>query len=174
MRLKFYAAVSLWYLLVAPITMQAQNLLNPRTQPQFVNPLPIPSVIDARNGGTFAISISQFQQNLGLVNPTNGQPMITTVWGYNRSYPGPTLLVKKDVPIDIFWLNNLIDASNKPLPHLLPVDESIPWAFTGTTNWQKYGVPIVTHVHGGHSESASDGLPLAWYTPGFSKKGSGF
>ena len=48
----------------------AQILLNPGTQPQFVNPLPIPSVIDGRNGGTFTIGISQFDQWLGLIDPT--------------------------------------------------------------------------------------------------------
>ena len=34
----------------------AQNLLDPKTQPQFVNPLPVPSVVDGRNGGTFTVS----------------------------------------------------------------------------------------------------------------------
>jgi spore coat protein A len=29
-------------------------------------------------------------------------------------------------------------------------------------------------VHGGHSESASDGLPEAWFTPGFTLKGKDF
>jgi spore coat protein A len=35
-------------------------------------------------------------------------------------------------------------------------------------------VPVVTHLHGGHTESASDGLPDAWFTPNFSLKGRGF
>jgi len=34
----------------------AQNLLDPKTQPQFVNPLPVSSVVDGRNGGTFTVS----------------------------------------------------------------------------------------------------------------------
>ena len=34
------------------------NLLGPSTQLKFVNPLPIPTVIDGRNGGTFTISIN--------------------------------------------------------------------------------------------------------------------
>jgi hypothetical protein len=32
------------------------NVLDPKTQPQFVNPLPVPSVIDGRNGGLFTVA----------------------------------------------------------------------------------------------------------------------
>jgi len=155
-------------------TTKAQSLLNPRTQPQFVNPLPVPSVINGRNGGTFTVGISQFDQWLGLINPATQQHLNTTVWGYNGSYPGPTILAKKDVPINVFWHNNLVNSSNQPLPHLLPIDRSIDWAFGNDPNWQSYGVPIVTHVHGGHTESVSDGLPDNWYTPSFARKGPGF
>lgn len=151
-----------------------QTLLDPRTQPQFVNALPVPSIIDGRNGGMFTIGISQFEQWLGLVDPVTKQPMNTLVWGYNGSYPGPTILAKKNVPIDIFWRNNLVNGNNQPLPHLLPVDPSLHWALEGKTNWQQYGIPVVTHLHGGHTESASDGLPDAWFTPGFGLKGHRF
>ena len=84
-------------LLLSTFTIPAfsQNLLDPKSQTQFVNPLPIPSVIDGRNGGLFTIGISQFDQWLGLVNPSTQQPMQTKVWGYNGSYPGPTILAKK-------------------------------------------------------------------------------
>jgi spore coat protein A, manganese oxidase len=165
-------------LLISPVlfglNLSAQNLLDPLTQPQFANPLPIPAVIDARNGGQFYINITQFGQNLGLVDPTTRVPMVTQVWGYNKTYPGPTILARKNIPINVFWNNKLVNASNKPLPHLLPIDISIDWAFSGNNSWQKYGVPIVTHLHGGHTESASDGLPNAWYTPNFTSKGSDF
>jgi len=114
-------------LLISTISSSAQTLLNPKTQPQFVNSLPVPSVIDGRNGGLFTIGISQFEQWLGLVDPTTQQPIQTKVWGYNGSYPGPTILAKKDVPIEIFWRNNLVNGSNNPLPHLLLVDASVHW-----------------------------------------------
>ncbi len=156
------------------ISANTQELLDPYTQPQFVNALPVPSAIDARNGGVFNIGISQFNQWLGLIDPVTQQPMTTKVWGYNGSYPGPTIIAKKDVPIDVFWHNNLVDGNNIPLPHLLPIDPSVHWALEGYTNWQQYGIPVVTHLHGGHSESASDGLPDAWFTPGFALKGHGF
>ena len=153
---------------------KGQSLLNPKTQPQFVNPLPVPSVIDGRGGGTFTINISQFNQWLGLIDPTTQQHLNTTVWGYNGSYPGPTIVAKKDIPISVFWRNNLVNSGNQPLPHLLPIDRSIDWAFGDDPDWQSYGVPVVTHVHGGHSESASDGLPDQWFTPNYTMKGPGF
>ena len=156
-----------------PVFAQVQ-LLDPKSQTQFVNPLPIPSVIDGRNGGLFTIGISQFDQWLGLRNPVSNQPLQTTVWGYNGSYPGPTILAKENVPIQVFWRNNLFDGLNQPLPHLLPIDESIHWSFNDEPGWRGYGVPVVSHLHGGHTESASDGLPDAWFTPNFTKKGHGF
>ena len=165
------------FILVSIIWSQisfAQTLLNPKTQPQFVNPLPIPSVVDGRSGGTFTIGISQFDQWLGLIDPVTQQHMNTKVWGYNGTYPGPTILAKKDVPIRVFWRNNLVNSSNQPLQHLLPIDRTIDWAFGNDLNWQSYGVPVVTHLHGGHTESASDGLPGQWFTPNFAKKGPGF
>jgi spore coat protein A, manganese oxidase len=162
------------FIIFSSQSVNAQLLLNPKSQLQFVNPLPIPTVIDGRNGGTFTVGVSQFHQWLGLINPVNGQRLTTTVWGYNGSYPGPTILAKKNMPIRVFWQNNLVDESNQPLPHLLPIDRSIDWALANDPNWEKDGVPIVTHLHGGHTESASDGLPNQWFTPNFSIKGPGF
>lgn len=131
-------------------------------------------MIDARNGGRLIMYMSQFSQSLGLHDPVSGEPLYTKVWGYNGTYPGPTILAQEGVPLNVFWQNQLVDQNNRPLPHLVPIDESIDWAFTGITNWQQYGVPLVTHLHGGHNESASDGLPDAWFTPNFTKKGTGF
>jgi spore coat protein A len=179
MRKLFYIYAKRWLLITSLLSLftgqvSAQLLLDPKTQAQFVNPLPVPAVIDGRNGGLFTIGISQFGQWLGLVNPATQQPMLTKVWGYNGTYPGPTILAKKNIPIDVFWRNNLVDGNNQPLPHLLPVDYTVHDAFDHIPNGQQYGVPVVTHLHGGHTESASDGLPDAWFTPGFSLKGHGF
>src|SRR5688500_20063864 len=99
MRLPFYVLLLLAMSNTAQNTI-AQNLLDPKTQPQFVNPLPIPSVIDARNGGTFTISINQFEQQLGLIDPVTKQPLSTKAWGYNGSYPGPTIVARKNYPVD--------------------------------------------------------------------------
>src|SRR4029453_10203839 len=73
----------------------------------------------------------------------------------------------------------LVDASGKFLPHLLPVDPTLHWAnpvggtsgrdmrptFTSTPDRYTGPVPLVTHLHGGHSSEESDGYPEAWYLP---------
>lgn len=146
--------------------VDAQMLLDPVAHPKFVNPLPIATRIDLTAGGYIEIEARQAIQSLGLVDPATGVPLMTTVWGYAGSYPGPTLVVRRDVPLDVRWTNALVG------PHLLPVDETLHWAMPD--NYPASGIPIVTHVHGGHSESASDGLPDAWFTPGFAQTGPGW
>lgn len=170
---KIFYSICSFLVIGAGNGVKAQSLLNPKTQPQFVNPLPVPAVIDARKGGTYSIAITQFGQDLGLVDPATKQPLLTKVWGYNGTYPGPTILVKKDKAISVKWENKLL-AGTTPLPHLLPIDPTVHWALTGYENYQSLGVPVVTHLHGGHTESASDGLPDAWFTPDFKKTGMDF
>ena len=171
--------------MIACLPLSAQELLSPAAVPKFVNPLPLvrpipgPGVIDARAGGAHNVVITQFEQDLGL-----GLGIKTKVWGYNGQYPGPTFLARKDVPVQVYWYNHLTTGANGTgayLPHLLPVDVSIHWALRdyideeGIEDWEaEVGVPIVTHLHGGHSESASDGLPEAWYTPNGAVRGDHF
>jgi spore coat protein A, manganese oxidase len=165
-------------LVCSNVQIYGQILLNPRSQVKFVNPLPIPATIDATTGTqALNISINQFEQYLGLRNPLNNSPMLTKVWGYNGQFPGPTILAKEGVPVQVYWHNHLtVDgtATGAPLPHLLPIDPTLHWALNHIENWETAGVPIVTHLHGGHTESASDGLPEAWYTPNFMHKGHNY
>jgi spore coat protein A len=153
------------------------QLLNPVTHPKFVNPLPIPAQINAKNGGTVDMYMEQTQQWLGLVSLTN-TPLNTTVWGYGPAgavtYPGPTFIAKKNVPVYINWFNNLPG-------HFLPVDASLHMAHPpGLTApqvaaWYAAGnVPVVAHLHGGHTESASDGIPEAWFTQNAAVTGNTF
>ncbi len=159
----------------------AQGVLDPLTQPKFANPLPVLANIggrfDVTGGGTHEVRMTQFSQQLGLVDPVTGAPLSTTVWGYQfpgqaqGTYPGFTFVARRDVPVDVRWVNALEDAvTGDPLPHVLPVDTSIHWA--NPAGWPGIGVPVVTHLHGGHSESASDGLPEAWFTPQFVVRGA--
>lgn len=153
-------------------------LLDPYTQPKFVNPLPQPSLMQpAAPGGThYEVRVGQTQQALGLVDPMTGAPLMTTVWGYGAnggpvSYPGPSFVAQKDQAITVRWINGLVDAQGNPLQHLLPVDSSLHWADPLGTGHGGHGtpytgpVPIVSHLHGGHTRSDSDGLPDAWFTP---------
>lgn len=151
---------------------QMPALLDPLTQPKFINPLPIPGVLSPVSpGGTYyEVSMSQFEQQLGIYD-AQGNPLTTTVWGYNGSYPGPTIEAWRNVPVSVKWKNELTD-NGSMLPHLLEIDTSIHWAMP--MNYPASGVPVVTHLHGGHVESASDGNPDAWFTPGFAQTGPYF
>src|SRR5438552_8352863 len=83
----------------------AVALVDPATQPKFVNLLPIPAVAQpvTLGGNHYDIAVTQFQQDLGLVNPSTGQALATTVWGYGGSYPGPTIEAGQDQPITVRW-----------------------------------------------------------------------
>ncbi len=151
-------------------TPKPPPLLDPRNQRQFINPLPIPAIAVpvAPGGNHYEIAISQFRQHLGVRDPKSGAPLQTTVWGYAGSDPGPTIAARRGVPITVRWVNALAGASG-PLPHLMPVDGSLHMA--RPKDWPAGGVPVVTHLHGGHTESESDGDPDAWYTPGWRERG---
>jgi len=158
--------------LAAPTIAYSQSLLDPVSQPKFINPLPIAARIDMTGGGYLEIEARQAQQHLGIYNPLTGAPLMTTVWGYDGTYPGPTIVARENVPVDVRWTNGLVDNHGDALPHLLPVDTSVHWAMPA--GWPACGVPLVTHLHGGHTESASDGLPDAWFTPNYSLTGPGW
>jgi spore coat protein A len=174
----------------APATRAAPDvspLLDPASQPRFVNPLPRPldpgfvfqpdGVVDGV--AHYDLAVRQFTQSLGL-RDGSGQPLETTVWGYGSAtqaatYPGRTIVARRDEPITVRWRNELVTAAG-PIPHLLPVDTSVHWADPlmaghGTAAVYPGPVPIVTHLHGGHSRSDSDGLPDAWFTPGYAQTG---
>jgi spore coat protein A, manganese oxidase len=186
--LKLSAAAAGYVLLPGKgfVPVLAQAVLNAATVPKFVNPLPNPldpRFIFAANPGMdgegnpfdYEIGMRQVSQNLlGAGFPS------TTVWGYSgvaqqaglpeTTYPGRTFVIQRDQPVRVHWTNNLPQRR-----HLLPVDMTLHWAdpATGTPPgvYPTSGVPVVTHVHGGHSESDSDGLPEYWFTPGFAIKG---
>lgn len=135
----------------------------------FQNWLPIPAIVDTKNGKPITMQAWEFDQFLGLYDQ-NGHPLSTTVWGYGTgpetlSYPGPTILAYEDRPLTVKWQNKL------PLDgHLLPVDYSLHIAETSSPNL----IPIVGHLHGAHSKSIFDGLPEQWFTQGESEVGPKF
>lgn len=142
--------------------------LNPFTQPKFVNVLPIPRVAAPNIAGGFAqydMSMSEFSQDLGLIDPNTGQAIKTMVWGYGGSYPGPTLETRstssennlnRGMPVKVRWSNQL------PNRHLLPLDTTLMCG--SAAPGCRPEVRTVTHLHGGHTDAGSDGHPNAWYT----------
>jgi spore coat protein A len=173
-----------------PHASTASKLLDPLSQPKFVYPLPHSldrrrSVFTPASHCHYEIGAYQFEQALGLVDPSTRKPLRTVVWGYGNAaspmaqpptYPGRSFEVRRGQPITVRWSNRLVDATGHPLPHLLPVDTSIHRAdplgeHAGQQQAAPHAghagpVPVVTHLHGGHTEWTSDGYPEAWFTPG--------
>ncbi len=166
--------------------------LDPNTIPKYVQPLIIPPAMPRTSvlsqGGTaidyYEIAVRQFQQQ--ILPP--GMPA-TTVWSYGSvnhagtfNYPAFTIEAKYRRPVRVKWINGLVDASGRYLPHLLAVDQTLHWAnppgprddhghhpmpYTGP-------VPIVTHVHGARTLQESDGYPEAWWLPNATNIPAGF
>jgi len=170
--------------------------LNPNLVPKYQTPLLIPPVMPkagtivakgGKNIDYYEISMKQFQQQILPAGfPT------TTVWGYGavssaskrgllvHNAPSLTIEAKWNRPVRVKWINDLRDANNNFLPHLLPVDQTLHWAnppggtlhrdsrpsFTETPGPYDGPVPIVTHVHGAVGVGdESDGYAEAWYLP---------
>jgi spore coat protein A len=162
-----------------PLHSSVGFLSDPALQPKFVEQAP--NALDPGftysahpETGVIHASVGQTSQQTGLLR-RNGRRANTTVWGYGGSdgvsWPGPTIYAQKDVPTKVRWSNDLSKggSNGKPLPHLLPVDESLHWAY-GLHDYNQYsikkdGVPIITHLHGGHSDYLFDGNPEFFYSP---------
>ena len=165
---------------------QIPGLSDPAMQPKFAIDAPnalAPSFkyypVGYRKGRfLYDVAARQIQHNTGLVDPS-GNPVATTVWGYapplrGATWPGRTFEVWKNQPIAVRWRNKLIEGG-QPLPHLLPVDTNLHWSYA-LHGYEGYsieddGVPIVSHLHGGHTRSQADGNPEYFFSPNFRVKG---
>ncbi len=153
---------------------------------QLVIPPAMPRTTKIMRSGSkqvsyYEIAVRQFLQQ--ILPP--GKPA-TTVWSYGAvgspatfNYPAFTIEAKWNAPVRVKWINDLKDAGGHYLPHLLAVDPTLHWAnppggaggrdmrpmFSSTPGPYTGPVPIVTHLHGGHSREESDGYAGAWYLP---------
>ena len=145
--------------------------LPPLTIPKYVTGLVIPPAMP-RTSVTpdgidyYEIALRRFQQN--ILPASMGKP--TTVWSYGSlsnvsgtlNYPAFTIEARVGRPVRVKWVNQLVDANGRYLPHLLPVDPTLHWAnpvgpvderpaFSSTPGPYRGPVPMVVHLHGGHS-----------------------
>lgn len=156
--------------------------LPPGVIPKFTRPLVVPpampSLTTSGDTDVYRIAVRQFRQQI-LPAPFRQ----TTVWSYGSidhpatfNYPAFTIEATADRPVRVTWINGLVDTAGRYLPHLLAVDQTLHWAnppgglagrdMRGTDPRPYTGpVPIVTHLHGGHSGDESDGYAEAWYLP---------
>lgn len=130
----------------------------PDTVPKFVDLLPRPAVLQpvgTQDGEPlFEVRMLQVEQQLHR----DFRP--TTVWGYEGTYPGPTIEARRNRPIRVRYLNEL------PTTHLLPVDTSVHGADPFRPE-----VRTVVHLHDGNTPPEFDGHPDAWFTPGLTTNG---
>lgn len=147
-----------------------QTHLDPNTLTKYLDPLPVPGKLDGT--ASQAITMTEFTQQVLPSNFTAGPyGGKTLVWGYNYSYPGPTVEAKRGFPFHVTYVNNLYNPALLPF---LPIDQTLHWADPLVCNmdpscaFQRYTgpVPVVTHFHGGEVPSAFDGHPEGWFTPG--------
>jgi len=134
----------------------AQGMLDPTQLTKFIDPLPIPAVVQPTGvfSGTpyYDVTLDQMNQQL------HSQLAPTPVWGYNQSYPGPSFVVRSGQPVTVKFTSNL------PTEHLLVVDTSIMGAEPPNPE-----VRTVIHLHGGSVPPEYDGWPEDWFVPGGSQ-----
>ena len=160
-----------------------EGLSNPALQPKFVNIVPdalSPGFIyQPDNKGRYKVRIGTAIHQTGLVDTAAAGPkplLNTPVWGYGDkndqvyTWPGRTFEVKSvsaggSSETEVYWDNGLMGVTQ----HLLPIDTSLHWCYSlhGYTKYSiaNTGVPIITHLHGGHTDYQFDGNPEFFYSP---------
>lgn len=130
---------------------------NPDTVPKFVDELPIPEVLKPdEEGNGYACYEVEMRRNKHKFHKDFGE---SEIWGYNGTYPGPTIETMKGQTVFVKWVNNL------PRRHFLPVDKTIHGAIDNPE------VRTVVHLHGADVAPDSDGYPEAWYTRDYETTG---
>ena len=80
-----------------------------------------------------------------------------------------TFVAHRGVPVEVTWQNKL------PNRHLVPVDTSLHWAYSlagyEDASIESDGPPVVTHLHGGHTDAVFDGNPEYFFSPGYKVRG---
>jgi spore coat protein A len=128
---------------------------------KWVEPLPVPPVLDGRGGGK-SFAIAARESTTWKFHPSLPA---TRTWGYwsdnpqaGLPYLGPTILATRrpndtvETSVTVEWRNELDTA-------FLPDDPTL----TGAV-MPGQPAPIVTHLHGGENHPQFDGTPLQWFT----------
>jgi spore coat protein A len=142
-----------------PMPAPAAVRMTPKLR-RWVEPLPIPPVLDGRGGGK-RFTIAARESTTWKFHPD--LPASRT-WGYwsdspeaGLPYLGPTIVATRrpddtvETSVTIEWRNELGKA-------FLPNDPTIMGAVMPGEP-----APIVTHLHGGENHPQYDGTPLQWY-----------
>ena len=163
---------------------QRRGLSDPARQPKFEETVPNaldPGFIYDTSTNKIKVGVGPTIQQTGLKAGGTGGYLDTPVWGYGDNgvytWPGRTFQVRKNKPLAVRWENHLGGQ-----PYLLTglngrsvVDTNLHWAYSlpGYTQYsiEGDGVPIVAHVHGGHTPFLFDGNPEFFFSPGWKIRG---
>lgn len=143
--------LSLIYMLALLTVSNGQTLFTKWVP--YATELVIPKVIDMRNGGSLKMDMGSSEHYWGGGLQQKGLTYGYAKKGQKPTYPGPTILVKKGVPINITWHNNLKGQhilDNFVAPELLTEKVKC---------YPNCGVPAIVHVHGMEVPAIYDGLP---------------
>jgi spore coat protein A len=178
--------------------------LDPTTIPKYVNQLSVPPIHvpvghDASNNARYEVTAKAVRLQMlppgfpktkvyaygGRTRPAasgNAPEVETNPTNETFSMPGPTFEVTRGQPISVHYRNQL--EGN----HIFPVDPTL--GVANPNNMPKpeppfkpyppgyqqaqRPIPMVVHLHGGITPSASDGFPEAWFTKDELKKGPAF
>jgi spore coat protein A len=117
-----------------------------RNLARYVDPLPVPAVARPKQG-VVEVTMQEFLHKVHRDLPP------TRMWGYNGTWPGPTLETRRGQPSMVRWTNKV------PTKHFLPIDHTIHGAEESLPE-----VRTITHVHGLKVLPEHDGYPEAWST----------
>jgi spore coat protein A len=145
----------------APLAeLSGADALDPSTLTPFVDALPIPRMM--KPAGTRAHPeqagqrIPYYRMAMRELRQKVHRDLAPTrMWGFENTFPGPTIEVKSGEGAMVEWANEL------PARHFLPIDHTLHGADRSLPE-----VRSVIHLHGGRTPAASDGYPEAWVVPG--------
>lgn len=172
--IKFVMLSTLCFLLLCAFSFEvhsAEDILFTEWKP-YITPINIPPVVDLRKGGDITVMMTQLvhQWGSGMTHPVNmyGFKIIDENNDNNgddtpSTFPGPTILVSKNVPIQVTWINNI------SAPHLLHSNIAVELMMPPSNCYPTCGVPLITHVHGLEVPPKYDGVPIEAIYTGQSK-----
>jgi len=157
----------------------AGGSLDPYAVPRFVTALFVPPAMPRTSAAGaidyYEVAARQVRQQI----LPSGFPD-TSVWAYgsvNHSgtfhTPAPTFEARQGRVTRVKWINGLVDGSGNYRRHLLPIDQTLHWAnppgprdgMGMSAQPYKGPVPLVSHLHGGHTLDDSDGYPKRGSSP---------
>jgi spore coat protein A len=137
--------------------------LDPSKLAPFVDPLPVPRIAKAL--GTRAHPDDPKQQipyyriaMRAMLQKVHRDLPATRMWGFDGSFPGPTIVTESGAAMIVEWANEL------PQRHFLTIDHTLHGAEASLPE-----VRSVVHLHGGRTPASSDGYPEEWVVPGKSQ-----